>query len=129
VILISRCFVGLIGLMSLLALNAHWLRVDALAAERGIQAVGLIGAANIRADVGGLFLAIGLFALVAAWKRSQTWLLATILLPSCALLGRFVSLALDGYDPRMLQPIIVELVVIGLLTSIFFYWRKMPEGL
>ena len=78
----SRILVAIIGLLSLISVYQHWFDVASLADARGIETVGAIGAANIRADVGGLFLAIALFAFVAAWKRSSTWLAATWLLPA-----------------------------------------------
>lgn len=85
--------------------------------------------ANIRADIGGLFLAIAVFAFIAAGKRSATWLLATWLLPALALLGRLVSLGIDGNAPRVIEPMMVEAIVLTILGVIYFYWRKVPEGL
>jgi hypothetical protein len=128
-LLISRGLVGVIGLLSLTSVYQHWFAVDSLAATRGIDVLGDIGAANIRADIGGLFLAIAVFALIAAWKRSKTWLLATWLLPAIALLGRLVSVAIDGLSPRVIEPMIVEAVVLTILGSIYLYWKKTPEGL
>ncbi len=128
-VMVSRLLVVLIGLLSLLSVYQHWFAVETLVKERGIQAIGAIGAANIRADVGGLFLAIGLFALIAAWKRSTTWLAITWILPALALLGRVVSLGIDGAGPRVFEPIVVELIVLTLLGAIYLYWKKMPEGL
>lgn len=127
--LISRILVGLIGLLSLLSVVQHWFRLETLVAERGLQVIGDIGRANMRADVGGIFLGIGLFALIAAWQQSRIWLSATILLVGGALLGRFVSIAIDGYSPRVGSPMIVEAVVIGILLFAYWTWGKKPEGL
>jgi len=126
---VSRLLVAIIGLLSITAVNQHWFDVASLEAARGIKAIGAIGAANIRADIGGLFLAIGVFALVAAWKRSATWLLATWLLPALALLGRFISLILDGIGPKVIEPMVVEAIILVLLGGIYLYWKKAPEGL
>jgi hypothetical protein len=127
--LFSRTLVAVIGLLSLLSVFQHWFAVEVLVETRGIETVGAIGAANIRADIGGLFLAIAVFAFVAAWKRSTIWLLATWLLPALALLGRLISLGLDGVSPRVVEPIAVEAVVLTILGAIYFYWKKVPEGL
>lgn len=127
--LISRIIVGLIGLLSLFAAAQHWFNVDALVAERGMQAVGDIGRANIRADVGGIFVGIGLFALIAAVKQSRTWLLASILLTGGALLGRFVSVAIDGYSSRVGSPMVFEAVIIAIYLVAYWAWGKKPEGL
>lgn len=128
-ILFSRALVALIGLLSLLSVFQHWFAVETLVEARGIQTVGGIGAANIRADIGGLFLAIGMFAFIAAWKRSTMWLLATWLLPALALLGRIISLGIDGSSPRVFEPMAVEAVVLTLLGGVYLYWKKLPEGL
>lgn len=126
---VSRILVAIIGLLSLFSVYQHWFDVKSLVESRGIETVGAIGAANIRADIGGLFLAIGVFAFIAAWKRSSTWLAATWLLPALALLGRFVSLAFDGGSERVFEPIVVEAIVLTLLGGVYLYWKKVPEGL
>lgn len=125
----SRILVAFIGLLSLSSVYQHWFDVASLANARGIEAVGAVGNANVRADIGGLFLAISVFAFVAAWKRSATWLAATWLLPALALLGRLVSLALDGGSSRVFEPIMFEAVILTLLGGIYLYWKKLPEGL
>lgn len=128
-VMVSRLLVGLIGLLSAVSVIQHWFAVETLADARGIETIGAIGAANIRADIGGLFLAIAVFALIAAWKRSAFWLLATWLLPALAFLGRIVSVGLDGIGPRVIEPMIVEVFVLTILGSVYLYWKKLPEGL
>lgn len=128
-LLASRIWVSLIGILSVLTVIPHWFRLESLVAERGVEAIDLIGRANLRADMGGIFLAIGILALMASYKRSTSWLAATIIVPACALAGRFVSIALDGYESRVLEPIIVEIVVLALLGLAYRIWKKAPEGL
>lgn len=128
-LLASRIWVSLIGLLSLLSVIPHWFRVENLVAERGVQAIGLIGRANVRTDMGGIFLAIGLLALFASYRRNPKWLAATLLVPACALVGRFASIALDGFDSHVLAPIIVEIVVLTLTGFAYCIWKKSPEGL
>ncbi len=69
--LVPRILVGLIGLLSLLSTAQHWFGIESLPSESGLQAIGDIGRANLRADVGGFFLGIGLFAIIAAWQQSR----------------------------------------------------------
>lgn len=128
-VLISRIWVFVIGILSILAVIPHWLRLENIALERGVQAIGLVGRANVRADIGGIFLAIGILAIIAAYRRSTAWLLATMIVPASALLGRFVSIALDGQEQSIWQPIIVELVVLALFALAYRIWKKVPEGL
>jgi hypothetical protein len=128
-LLASRIWVSIIGVLSILTVFSHWFRVEGLVGERGVQALGLIGRANVRADMGGMFLAIGILGLIASYKRSTSWLLATIIVVASALLGRFVSIGLDGYEQRVAQPIIVEVLVLSLLILAHQIWKKVPEGL
>jgi hypothetical protein len=128
-ILVSRLLVGLIGLASLLAVWSHWFDIAMLAPERGIHAIDDIGRANIRADVGGLFLCIASFALIAAWQCSRTWLIVVFTLVGSALLGRFVSVAIDGFSARVGTPMLVEAIVIAVLGVAYWSWGKKPEGL
>jgi hypothetical protein len=127
-LLASRAWVTFLGLLSILSVIPHWLGLEALAAERGVEASGIIGRANVRADMGGIFLAIGILALIASYTRSTIWLLATILVPACALLGRFASLLLDGYEPAVLPPIVIEVVVIASLAFAYRLWTRAAAG-
>ncbi len=127
--LLSRALVGLIGILSLVSIRPHWFNLESLIAGRGIQAVDMIGRANIRADIGGIFLGIGLFSLLAAIRQSRHWLLAATLLTGGALLGRFVSLVLDGYSTRVGPPILIEVCVITIYLFALRVWKKAPEGL
>lgn len=125
-----RILVGLIGLASLFTAAQHWFALDAVKAERGIEALGTIGAANIRADVGGIFIAIGIFLLIAAWRQSRPWLLGGLIVVGSAFVGRIASLAIDGANQHVFEPIIVEAVVIAILLGARWAWRrKAPEGL
>ena len=127
--ILSRALVGLIGLLSLMSASTHWFRLESLVAERGLAAAGDIGRANIRADIGGMFLAIGLFCLFASVRSSKAALLAAIALVGAALLGRFVSVAIDGGSARVYSPMIIEGVVIAILMLALWSWKKVPEGL
>jgi hypothetical protein len=126
---VSRAVVCMIGLLSLLSVGQHWFRIESLLAERGLSVAGDIGRANIRADIGGLFLAISMFCIFAAVRSSKTALLAAIALIGSALLGRFVSIAIDGGSQRVYSPMAIEAASITILLVVFWSWKKMPEGL
>ena len=108
----------------------HWFALAAREAQRGFAASDAFGRANLRADIGGIFLVIGLCALIAAWRRSPTWALAAILAIACATAGRLVSGAIDGFAQREIGAIVSELAGIALLLPGWWLWRqKSPEGL
>lgn len=125
-----QIIIAIFGLLSLSSTAQHWFKLQDVAVERGFSAQGMIGQANFRADVGGVFLAIGLLMLVSAWKRSRMWALATAIVVLSALAGRIVSLFLDGISPRVLSPIYVELLCATVMLAAFTVWKKeKPEGL
>jgi hypothetical protein len=128
-IILSRILVAIIGLIALLGVGQHWFDLDAVAAERGMQAIGDIGRANIRADVGGLFLGISALTLFAAIRQHQGAILAAALLLVATLFGRFVSIAIDGYSAPVAPPMIVEAILIAILLFVYRAWGKKPEGL
>lgn len=125
--LFFRILVALAGVLSVFSVAPHWFRLDSLDETRGIAAIGLMGRANVRADVGGIFLGIGILALIAAWTQQRTWLSATLILVGSTLTGRIVSLALDGTGPGVLPPIAVELTVIAILAGALASWKKAPK--
>ena len=128
-IIVSRILVAIIGVIALLGVGQHWFDLDAVATERGMQAVGDIGRANLRADVGGLFLGISGLTLFAAVRQHQGAILAAIVLLGATLIGRFVSIAIDGYNAPVSPPMIVEAALIAILLFVYRAWGKKPEGL
>lgn len=128
-IIITRILVAVIGVIALLGVGQHWFDLDAVAAERGMQAIGDIGRANLRADVGGLFLGISGLALFAAVRQHQGAILAATVLLGATLIGRFVSIAIDGYSAAVAPPMIVEAILIAILLFVYRAWGKKPEGL
>lgn len=128
-IIITRILVAVIGVIALLGVGQHWFDLDAVAAERGMQAIGDVGRANLRADVGGLFLGISGLALFAAVRQHQGAILAATVLLGATLIGRFVSIAIDGYSAAVAPPMIVEAILIAILLSVYRAWGKKPEGL
>jgi hypothetical protein len=128
-IILSRILVAVIGVLALLGVGQHWFDLDAVAVERGMQAIGDIGRANLRADVGGLFLGISGLALFAAVRQHQGAILAAAVLLTATLIGRFVSVAIDGYSAAVAPPMIVEAILIAILLFVYRAWGKKPEGL
>lgn len=110
-----RLIVGVIGVLALLVAARLWVGPEAPAAAMGLKADGLLGLATLRADVGGFFAAGGLFALAGAIRGEGRLLTPPALLLGLALAGRLVTVAMDGYAPAMLPPMIVEAVLVAIL--------------
>lgn len=128
-VVVLRILVAAIGVLAMLGVGQHWFDLDAVTAERGMQAIGDIGRANLRADVGGLFLGISGLTLFAAVRQHQGAILVATVLLGATLIGRFVSIAIDGYSAAVAPPMVVEAILIAILLFVYRAWGKKPEGL
>ena len=112
---VLRALVGVIGVLALLVAARLWIGPEAPAAALGLKADGLLGLATLRADVGGFFAAGGLFALAGAIRGEGRLLTPPAVLLGLALVGRLVTVAVDGYAAPMLPPMIIEAVLAAIL--------------
>lgn len=122
--MIARVLVGLMALFFFAMGVQFWFALDASAAQFQIEAAGALGRASIRADVGAFFLSVGLFCGYAAWKQSGGAATAAALLFGLALLGRLVTLAMDGPAPGAVPPMVVEAVSVAILMWARSIWTK-----
>jgi hypothetical protein len=88
-------------------------------ADFGIAPQGTMGLASIRADMTAFFLVAGGCLIWGAWARKGDPLLVSAALMGIALLGRIVTLVIDGPHDGFILPMIVEgvTVVIALFCS------------
>ena len=122
-----RLLVGVLGLLSVATAARIWVDPAAAAAQMGLLVNGALGQATLRADVAGLFAAIGGLSLVGAVKGDGRWLLAPLCLVIAALSGRLLNLVLAGVSPEQAPPIVIE-VLIALVLGLAFRTMK-PSGL
>ena len=113
---LTRALVGAAGLLALLMAVGFWVRPVELAGKLGLQPIGDLGLATVRADLGGFFGAAGGFALLAALRNRGDLLIAPLLMIGIALTGRLLSLALTGLSAPLIQPIVVEAVLLVILV-------------
>lgn len=123
--IIIRVLVGVSGALAALVAARLWLDPAAPAAQLGIQALGPLGTATLRADVGGFFGAAGLFALAAALRNEARLALVPLTMIGLALTGRLITLVSLGYTPDMLMPIAVEAALVALYAAA---WRVLPRA-
>jgi hypothetical protein len=84
------------------------------AASFGLAADGPAGLAVLRADFPALFFVGGGAMIWGAWRRNGDLLLVPALLFGIALVGRFVSLAIDGGAPGFWFPMLAEAAAVVL---------------
>lgn len=110
--IILRALVGVLGLLGLLLALSIWANPDGLPAKLGLQASSLLGRATIRADMAGFFGAVGVLALAGALRNEARLLTAPLLLSAIALTGRSLTVAMDGFSAEMVQPMVIETVLV-----------------
>lgn len=112
---VMRVVIGLIGLFNI-AIGLGFLFDPAQwAGQFFLSPVGSQGLATLRADFPGFFITGGVFALIGAVRKDAGALAVPLLLLTIAIIGRSLSLAMDGTAPTAYPPMIVEAVMIAAL--------------
>lgn len=111
-----RLLVALAGALGLLIAARMWMDPARVGAMMGLSGDGPLGAATLRADVGGFFAAAGALALAAAVRNDRRLLTAPVLMIALALSGRCVATAAAGVDARAVPSIIIELALVILFA-------------
>lgn len=114
--LAMRVVLALAGAFFLLIAIRFWMTPETVAAQFALTPVGGLGLATLRADMGGFFAASALFALAAAILDRASLLIAPLLMVALALGGRVLTIAVSGYAPDMLEPMVVEAVLVVLFA-------------
>jgi len=79
----------------------------------GVMPQGINGLNTIRGIIGGLLVGSALMMIMGLWRRNTTWFLATAALMGAVIFGRLVGIVLDGFDPVLVGPLVVEFVILG----------------
>lgn len=111
-----RGLVGVVGLLALAMALSFWIDPARPAAKLGLEAMGSLGLATIRADLGGFFGAAGALALLAAIRNRADLLLAPLVMIAIALSGRLITLLVSGPSPALIPPMVVEAVLLAILV-------------
>ncbi|HQR91105.1 MAG: hypothetical protein B7Y81_11145 [Caulobacter sp. 32-67-35] len=113
---VVRGLVGAVGVLGLLLAAMFLLRTEPAAAKFGLQALGPLGLASLRADMVALFGAVGILSLMGAVRDRGDLLLAPLILLGLALAGRMISLLMTGLSPDLIPPMAVEVVLVAILA-------------
>ena len=111
-----RVLVGAVGVLGLLGAAMFLLRTEPAAARFGLQPLGSLGLASLRADLVALFATVGVLSLLGAVRDRADLLLAPLMLLGLALAGRTLSLVMTGPAPDLIPPMVVEAVLIAILV-------------
>jgi len=115
--IVIRALVGIAGVLAMVVALGFWFTPDVLAEKFGVAPQGGLGYSTLRADFGALFVGVGAFAIAAAVRNNARLLTAPLLLIGIGFAGRVLTVALSGYEPSMLQPMVTEIVLITLFAA------------
>lgn len=126
---VFRLLAGLIGLF-FLALGIGFMAFpDTFATGFSVQPAYVPGLNAIRGNFGGLFLGMGLFCLVGAMAGRSRWLIVPVIFVILIMVGRLISLGLDGFSEAGTQSLKMEaLFVVVLAGAILALNRRSKTG-
>ncbi len=123
-VMFSRLLVALIGLLFLVVGAGLWLNTADAAAQMGLVDLAAAGFGTVRADIGGFFIGGGIIQIIAAMRRDSGLLWPVQLLVLLALLGRTLTLVINGPVAAGVPSMGFELAILLLLVWCKSTWNK-----
>lgn len=109
---IARGFLVVLGVSSLLNTALVWFALDRVGMRLGTPAPTPLAESTLRGDLGALFAIFGGLTIAAAVRDDGRLLIAPMLLPALAIIGRLISYALSP-APAAVPLIAVEVVALA----------------
>lgn len=123
---VARGLAGVIALAFLVFGVRYMFAPAGLMESGGLEAINVLGMANIRALIGGSFLTFGILLVMHTVVNQETAALRfAILFLLLSIIGRIISLFADGSDPLALRNIVpATLLLIGSIASLVMFLRS-----
>ena len=116
---LAKLAAGLVGLFSLAMGLMAWGAPSTVGGILGLSGVSELGQHSLRGDIGAVFLASALGCGLALFQGKVAGLKLPIILYSLVLIGRLISLVVTGNGAGVMQPILIEVILVSL--SVFAY--------
>ena len=81
-----------------------------------VDARSITGINALKSDMGGVVLTIAVF-LILSFKETQ-WLYSAAIASGCLMLGRTISLVVDGYTPTGVNALVIELIAVIVVVTV-----------
>ncbi len=114
-VIMIRIVLGLIATFFIVFGLRFMFTPDIMEGEFFINAVGAAGLSTVRADLGGSFIAMGVFIVMGLRNGATLWLQAAAIAVGTIAVGRIVGFVVDGVVPSAVTACIVEVVFVALL--------------
>ncbi len=119
----------LVGLAALLLLGLGGMSMfvpQRMASNFSIEPAGSPGLNTIRGVIGGTFLASVAMLVVGLTTGEALWLLPVAMIFGAAIIGRVVGIVADGFDGKIIPPLVVEVVMVAVL--VWAYVQTAPAA-
>jgi len=123
--IITRTPVALAGLSFAALAAAVWLQPEQAAQRIGLDATGPAGLVAIRAELGGLFIAIALLCGAALWTRRRPWVFAAACVLGAVAAGRVIAWMVNGGPVGDFVSLAIE---IGGAVALLVAGRRWTDG-
>src|SRR5882757_6788360 len=94
--ILAQILVGLVAAFFLVWGVRFFFTPDAMAAAFSIAPSGIAGVSTVRGDLGGMFVAVGLFAALGLRRGNHRLLHAAATIVGAVAFGRVIGFAFDG---------------------------------
>ena len=125
-VVLTRILLAAIGLLFLVVGAGLWFNTGEAAAKVGLVNLAAAGLGTVRADIAGFFIGGGIIQIVAAIRRDPNLLWPVQLLVLLALMGRAITLIIDGPVAAGIPSMGIELVLLVLLLWCKKVWHTQP---
>lgn len=126
-VMLSRVLLAAMGLLFLVVGAGLWLNTGEAAANMGLVDLAAAGLGTVRADIAGFFIGGGVIQIIAAIRRDPDLLWPVQLLVLLALLGRTVTLILDGPVAAGIPSMGIEIALLVLLLWCKKSWSTQSD--
>jgi len=113
---VVRVTLGLIALFFVVGGLRFMLTPESMAAEFFISPLGVAGLSTVRADLGGAFVAVGVFIVLGLRPGATQWLYAAAIANAAFAVARGVGMVADGVVAHAVTACVVEVVIFVLLV-------------
>jgi ribonuclease Z len=122
---VNRNLVSLLALLFLALGASFWIAPMAMAERFGLAPIHGNGLVSVRADLGGLFMGMGILCAVGALKRRRGAVLAAAVVLGSVLLGRVIGWMVGAGAPIGTRELAIEL---GAFVALVVMARRLGAG-
>jgi ribonuclease Z len=115
-VIVTRILAGVVGLLLLLLGIGFLIMPEVVATFMLSLRTSGAGINSLRADLGALFLGMGVFTLLGVFSRHRWWLVVPIAFLVSVVIGRLISVSVDPFPAATTRALVGELIFVFILS-------------